>query len=140
MGEQHFDGDGDVGVFRIAEGEAQILVDVVLQAHLTGLHELHYGDSREGFGDGCDAEDVIDFQGFLRLEIPVSEGVLIDSLVALHQDHRHSGGLTLVHIAEDGLLDFLVGHCLALLSIGRSADEQEADGHRCKKEILFHLI
>ena len=59
MGEQVSEGDGTIGVVRIAELPPQVVGDVAIQVERAFLHQLHDDDGGKGLGDRCHPHEVV---------------------------------------------------------------------------------
>lgn len=75
MGSQRAEGNGHVGIRRMAQAKTQVLADIVVQGQLPRFGELHEGKDREHLGDRRHAEAAV---------------------------HRHRPGPLPVHAADAG--------------------------------------
>ncbi len=98
MGEQVPQGDGPIGVVRIAKLPPQVFRDVTIQVECAFLHQLHDNDGGEGFGNRCNPHEVIGCECAILftpgVDFGAPVGVLENHLTTPQDRHREPGELT----------------------------------------------
>ena len=86
MGQEVPQGDRNLRVFGIPDGERKDLVDVPIERKLALLHQLHDYACSDWLGDRCDLKEGFVGDGYLLLAVSPTVGTCPNYLVLLH--HR----------------------------------------------------